>query len=732
MVSKKIVDEKKKKENSKYQYTIVEEKPVYAKMNVQVTHIDDRTGKKTTTTKQVDVNTGKPIATDTIEKDVYASGGVIGVGSITTTRRGRIPQHNNKNYTTEYTEVTPQNTTISTEPIKISTEPIKEVSKEALERNKPFTPVGTQTKERKDYYEQDVLGGKELRIKKEDKRDYERVPINKLQEKEIKSEKTYNITNLGLQGVKPQNTFSKAENFGVMEKLQSKLPERTQQAIYGYQEGKKQNKFLEYGLTGAEGYVIGGGVGFATRGVIAGVTPVFKLSSNIIKLSKTGENVLNYGSKIGTSLSRSKTLIGVAKVTPYALVGTQATMEFTSGDTKKASKTIIGGVSFIKGFEGGFELGENTIISLSKFSKNYIPIEKTNIKPVEDVTIPTKLSLLRKQEGTMRGGTHVTMNLPKLSKERTFIVTRFPEETKGFRKVAEQYPLYKSLQIKEEETPAYLGYAGIVGKNPLSTESKSVFSLTRPQPNILYFEDYIQPTTKEQINIVKGKGNIIQKAKDIINMQSLKKGSTNIPAENLLGVSIERQTTTPEGSLIRIKPSKSFTIYETDGKLYRLNLYEAENIKSVSKENVIKNIKKEKIFIENKKINSVSSSRISIPLSISSSPSKSTSISSLSESFSTSSPSKSTSISSLSKSFSTSSPSKSRTNSVYSPPFIPIIPFKLPTLSGGRGSQGTQRSFTSVSSKRSFAYTPTLRGLLMGIKQSNKKQRFTGIEVRGI
>lgn len=113
MATKKIVDPKKKAANPNYQYSIVEDKPVYTKTNVSVTHTDDRTGKTTTETRQVDVVTGKPVATDTTVKDIYANNGVIGVAGTTVTRRGSVPSRDTP-YVTEYSQVTqPEQTRVT-------------------------------------------------------------------------------------------------------------------------------------------------------------------------------------------------------------------------------------------------------------------------------------------------------------------------------------------------------------------------------------------------------------------------------------------------------------------------------------------------------------------------------------------------------------------------------------------------------------------------------------------
>lgn len=568
------------------------------------------------------------------------------------------------------------------------------------------------------------------------------------------------------------NTYSESTNFGFIEKTKSNLPQNIQTNIINYEQAKKDNAFLDIGLTFGEGSLIGGGVGILGKGAIAVASPVISGSANLIKTTQTGSKILGYGEKA----LQNKAVITGAKVLPYGIVSYEAGKTYieTGGNIRETSKSVAGGIGFIKGFEKGFDVGENLLIQGSKLSKNYVAIEKTNLQPVADVTIPTKVSVLRSQEGEIRGGTHVTMNLPKLSEDKTFTVIRFPEQTKGFRKEAEQFPLYKSLQIGQEKTPAYLGYAGIVKENPLvKSESKQILSLTRPEPKILYFEDYIRPTTKEQLSVINRGGSKVEQAKQIIEIQSRIKGSTNIPAENLLGLSVERQTTTPEGTLIKIKPSKSFTIYEQDGKLYKLKIYKAENIGQEipilkSQSRLLKsNIKNEELILSSRPIKLISSSKIlgSIPIinsksnnsnfvsspkqnislgsssnksipsdvfksnpSESSKPSES-SVPNLISSFSFSSKSKSISSTPVTlKSFSTNSSSVPNKTFI---PSLPTIGTRMPS-GGGGGSEGIKG--TDKVSKRGYKYTSTLIGASLGIKQSAKSKKgvFSGLEIRGI
>ena len=110
----KYVDPEKKKANSKYQYTIIENKDAVGRNAFGPTIIkgyDDRTGKLIQDTSKPST---KVIGTQTTEKDIYASGGIVGIGSSKSYITGKIPV-TNKGYVTEVTEVTTPKATIVTD-----------------------------------------------------------------------------------------------------------------------------------------------------------------------------------------------------------------------------------------------------------------------------------------------------------------------------------------------------------------------------------------------------------------------------------------------------------------------------------------------------------------------------------------------------------------------------------------------------------------------------------------
>ena len=721
--------------------------------------------------------------------------------------------------------------------INVKLEKQTQVSKEALERNKPSTPVGTQTKERKDYYYEDVNGGKELRIKKEDKRDYERVPINKLQEKEIKSEKTYNITNLG----KPQNRENRESMLTEVNKEpltneQIKMNENLNKEYYrkknleygNYNVAQNPFQLQEYLISDAikeynkGDYALGTALLVPSAGieylkwqlggkVIGSVSEklvfsgtlktIGKISSKTTeKLAFSGIPIISETSQVariygGKSLEiGGKVLGGVGKFT----TGTTGSLLISGGiGTYVYSKTgdfgksvVSGGLTFsgLKGFDKGFNpslekintnlqmnevIGSRTITT-TETGKGFETIEQFKLKNMlGDEYLYTGLYktskgkgtikyLITDGEGIVKTGSGKILNSQVIKSTSNSILSDKPTtnvfltQTKSKLNM-EIMPTIERSSITQTITPksessffvkeniikttenfnfkqvTKLSQGGTLNIYPLRTttykitENSQLFTSIKNKGTIEKYYDYGTYLKQNLIESIPERIKIKTSFSKFKGVNIGKKGSLAITPNfeatfNFKGIPNIIETTS--GTKLISKPITN-NFYMQSSRLF-------SNIKNIG---VLRSVGIGGYLTkENTKLNSINNNNII---------GKSETQNSLKYESRTitntyTQPDTLTFFKSMELTKpKTISQNTTTTNRIRSPPippvpFIPIIPFKLPTFAGGRGSQGIQRSSTPVRTKRSFAYTPTLRGLLTGIKQKNKNQRFTGIEVRGI
>jgi hypothetical protein len=209
------------------------------------------------------------------------------------------------------------------------------------------------------------------------------------------------------------------------------------------------------------------------------------------------------------------------------------------------------------------------------FNPRYRTKAETGLVFVEDVTTPTKLSVLRGFEGKRVVTTHVTPSkLPRefvtVAKPEGAGVTRTRFQLFNFYKAAPVTGSYVAIPVKGYKTrgvlksftsenlfdvprgttyflkggktvspyvretstgQAYLAYLGI-GEGRSSSSSKILFGV--PRGRILVGKDFISPTPKNLRGIM-----------NINSYQVQRSGSTFVPAENIAGGSIEGQFITP-------------------------------------------------------------------------------------------------------------------------------------------------------------------------------------------
>jgi hypothetical protein len=223
----------------------------------------------------------------------------------------------------------------------------------------------------------------------------------------------------------------------------------------------------------------------------------------------------------------------------------------------------FGVVSSYWGFGKGIGFLGKGFQTINKLNPSYISSTSTNIKIVEDVTIPTSLKALKSFEGERVPTIHTTFS--KELKSGT-IIEQQSEGASGWRANVGQLNFYSSSPLRNKigYTPTlYGGYIGI-GEGYSSSFTSTEFSLFPKRGNALIFRDTLISKTPDWIGS--------RSLKQVVNYQTTTPG-TFIAAENIKGASIEGQFTTSSG----LKDSPFFKLSknplgELEGKFTYYNL----------------------------------------------------------------------------------------------------------------------------------------------------------------
>lgn len=352
---------------------------------------------------------------------------------------------------------------------------------------------------------------------------------------------------------------------------------------------------------------------YASTGVAASIgaelfeQPVeaYGIFKGISMIGKAGATVGNFfGPGVGGFASSA------AKYGTIGLMGLNARNQIT--DSAEKSYFTQGFVGSIVGFEalgvGGRYLKNKIAIPAQKtFNPGFVEDPGIALKPVHTDPIAPD-ALIRDFGGTRQTTVHVTENPAINFKNGDLLLRGFPEEAQGFRKNIDSLNFYRSLP----ESPGVLtdlkmssvvkgspeGLNFNYGKPGAFLEGAELipggvrYAEGKPQAYLAYLSD-VNPTDypssqiSDQFRFFKPRRQLLVEDVDVNYVQRLPgetplaynqrtnqmTGMSMIPAENIYGMSMERQVTTPSsftgvagneypGSQLRFIEDGGFTYYE--------------------------------------------------------------------------------------------------------------------------------------------------------------------------